>query len=163
MKEYNYYLFDLDGTLISTIDMILECFRHSLQYAGNIKIDPEEIKSHVGLPLQKQFEIYLKDKPGIDYQKLKEYHMNYQLKIWQDHVYLYPGIRQTLEKLQQLNKTMAVVTSRKIKTTTIYTEKLGIRSFFKLLVTPENTEKHKPNPEPVLYTLSRLKADPGQS
>jgi pyrophosphatase PpaX len=49
------------------------------------------------------------------------------------------------------------VTSRRRETLGLYLKKTGIYDFFEVFVTPENTEKHKPQPEPVLEALSLLK------
>ena len=163
MKQYPNYLFDLDGTLINTIHLIVRCFRHSLHYAANLQVKEEDIRSHVGLPLIEQFKIYLGHLKHIDYEDVMREHMEYQLKHWSEEVYVYEGIKKVLEQLKGNGGRLAVVTSRKIKTAQLYTKSLGLFDYFEFLTTPEATTTHKPEPGPALYALERLGADPKET
>lgn len=160
MKQYKNYLFDLDGTLIDTLELILECFRHSLHYAARLKIPEEEIRMGVGLPLMEQFKSYLGHLEGIDYDDVMREHMDFQLKNWQGKVFAYEGVKTVLEQLKTNRARLAVVTSRRIKTATLYTKELGLFDYFEFFTTPESTNLHKPDPTPALYALNRLRADP---
>ena len=154
--KYETYLFDLDGTLIHTLDLIVECFKHSLNIGQDIHLSDEEIKSKIGLPLLDQMKLYLGDSKDINYEKIMKKHMEYQIQHWKDFVYVYDGIFNLLKQLKNNNKIMAIVTSRKKKTAHLYLQDLRLINFFSIIVTPEDTEKHKPNPAPVLFALENL-------
>jgi pyrophosphatase PpaX len=155
--EFNAYLFDLDGTLINTVDLIVHCFEHSLKLADkNLKIEPQEIKKHVGLPLKDQMKIYLGHLPEVDYEDIMKKHMDYQVKIWRDHVKVYPGVKKTLDFLQQNQKEMAIVTSRRQATCHLYLKELGLWPYFTVIITPEATINHKPHPEPAQKAMQEL-------
>ena len=158
MKSYHHYFFDLDGTLVDTIDLIVECFEKSLSENFQIKKSREELLQYVGLPLKDQFEFFLKEFSGpIDYEALCRFHMDYQLQIWKQYIRLYPGVLETLEFLKQHHKKLAVVTSRRLKTTTLYLKELGLFDFFDVIITPEDTNQHKPHPEPLLKSFIGFK------
>ena len=160
MKRYKNYLFDLDGTLINTLDLIIECFRHSLHYAARLQVPEEKIREGVGLPLLEQFKNYLGHLPDIDYEDVIREHMDYQLKHWRGKVFVYAGIKTVLQHLKKDGARLAVVTSRRKKTSKLYTKELAIFDYFEFFTTPESTKTHKPDPGPALYALDRLKADP---
>ena len=155
-KKYDSFLFDLDGTLIDTKDLILNCFKHSLSTVGVVKSD-SDITDNIGLPLREQFELYLEDK-SVDVENLMAIHMNYQLGVWQQYLKLLPNVKVILNSL--VNKKCAIVTSRKIKTAKLYTEYLGIADYFEVFITPESTLRHKPHPEPVLKAMEQISAIP---
>lgn len=161
MKKYQTILFDLDGTLIDTTDLIVRCFEYSLSLY-DVKKTRHEIASLIGLPLMEQFKIYFKDKNLIekDYLNAAEKHMEYQLSIWQEEIKLFIGIKETLQFLKDKNIPLGIVTSRRKNTMTLFTQHLGIYSFFDTIITPEDTEKHKPNSEPTFKALNDLSADP---
>ena len=156
VKKYDYFLFDLDGTLIDTTDLILACFRHSLSTVDIVKPD-NEITNTIGLPLREQFELYVEDK-SVNIENLMKLHMDHQLTIWKQYVKLLPNVKKILYELR--DKKCAIVTSRRVRTASLYTEYLGIDSEFEVFITPESTTKHKPNPEPVLKAIEEIKAIP---
>ncbi len=164
MKPYHNYFFDLDGTLVDTIDLVVKCFEKSLGENFQINKSREELLQYVGLPLKNQFEFFLKDiLVPIDYEALCRFHMDYQLQIWKQFIRLYPGVLEALDFLKQHNKKLAIVTSRRLKTTTLYLKELGLFDFFDVIITPEDTKQHKPHPEPLFKALSALKAKANDS
>jgi pyrophosphatase PpaX len=84
--------------------------------------------------------------------------MKYQLSIYKEHLRLFPTVREGLDLLRSRGKHCAIVTSRRRDTLDLYLKETGIYDFFEVFVTPENTAKHKPDPEPALAALSLLKA-----
>ena len=163
MREYEAYFFDLDGTLIHTIDLIIDCFHYSLDYAAGLRIPEEEIRKNIGLPLPEQLKRHLGDRVDIDYPDVIEKHMAYQLAHWRDRVYVYSGMNEVLDCLRSAGKKLAIVTSRRKKTAELYTAELGIRDYFQVLVTPEATTRHKPHPEPALTAMKATGARSSES
>lgn len=157
MKSYEAYLFDLDGTLINSEEMIIACFEHSMKEAGDYSIAAEQVLSHIGIPLKKQFEIYLDGRPSKhSIEDLLEIHMQFQLKIWKDHLKLYPKALEVVKELHKRGKKLALVTSRRKATCDLYTKHFGLFDYFEVIMTPESSEKHKPDPEPANIALSKL-------
>jgi pyrophosphatase PpaX len=156
MTHFDGYLFDLDGTLINTIDLIVDCFKHILK-DHPIQIPPEDvIRSNVGTPLYKQYHKYLGHLPDIDYDNIIDQHIKYQMTIWKEYVHLYDGIADMLKTLDSRGKKMAVVTSRRLDSAELYLEELGIKKYFQVIITPAATVKHKPDAEPALKAAELL-------
>jgi pyrophosphatase PpaX len=163
MKEYDCYLFDADGTLIDTTELIHHCFRYTLGKQGVDSISREEIVGHIGLPLRAQMEVYLGTLSDSDYERIRKMHMEYQVKIYPEYLTRFPGVAECLDSLQKRGKSMAVVTSRLKDTLELYLRQCALDSYFPVCITPEDTQKHKPDPEPVRLALQRLEADPGST
>jgi pyrophosphatase PpaX len=160
MLKFDGYLFDLDGTLLNTIDLIVTCIRHTLAGIADVKIPEEKIRKNIGIPLIKQYMIHLAHLDGLDYQKIVEDHLRYQSQIWKEYVRMYEGIPEMLKVLYDHGKKMAIVTSRRLDAAEIYLDEMNIRKYFPVIITPAVTEKHKPDAEPALYAANMLKIKP---
>jgi pyrophosphatase PpaX len=156
VKQYACYLFDADGTLIDTIELIYRCFEHSLRTYAKRPIARPEVVANVGLTLRRQFEMYLGPLNEEQYRCVRDIHMNYQLAVYPRYLRAFPGVKEGLDELKERGKRCAVVTSRLRQTLTVYLQSTGLLDYFEILITPEDTEKHKPDPQPVLAALERL-------
>lgn len=157
MKPYDAYLFDLDGTLLDSTDLIVETFRYSLKAVAGMEADPEIVRRHIGIPLKDQYPIYLQGRvPDLTMEEILKLHMDYQLSIWRDHLKLFPEVGETLAALKAKGAKLAVVTSRRIASTELYARGLGIWPYFDFYITPESTPRHKPDPAPAHEALRLL-------
>lgn len=159
MKDYSFYLFDADGTLLDTAELIYQCFVYSCAKFGPRKITREEVFSQIGLTLRNQFETYLGPMSPDRYDEIQRTHMDYQLSIYKKYLKAFPGVAASLKTLKSKGKKPAIVTSRKTRTLTLYLKETGIYDYFDVLVTPTDTDRHKPSPEPALKAMSLLGAD----
>jgi pyrophosphatase PpaX len=158
MKDYSYYLFDADGTLIDTTELICRCFFHTCETFGNIAVSRTEVVKNIGLTLRRQMEVYFGPLDDEQFSLRAKEHMRYQLSIYREHLRLFPTVREGLDLLRTRGKQCAVVTSRRRETLDLYLKETGIYEYFQVFVTPEDTVKHKPDPEPALAALTMLEA-----
>ncbi len=159
MRRYATYLFDMDGTLIDTRELIYQCFKYTLRKYADTSLPREEIYSHIGIPLHKQLEHYLGSLTSEQLRRIADDHMAYQQSIHSHYLKLFPGVMETLSELRAENKTCGIVTSRRMASLKPYCDELGLTPFFDTMVTPEHTLHHKPHPEPVEQALRALQAD----
>ena len=82
-----------------------------------------------------------------------------QREMADDLVRLFPGITKMLHAVKEAGYKMGVVTSRTTESTMFYMEKFGIADLFDALVSCDDTDKHKPDPEPLLLGLEKLGAE----
>lgn len=161
MKNFDCYLFDLDGTLIDTTSLIYNCFRQSLKPVAQkwgVEVDKPTIASNIGRPLKYQMQQFFAHHKivddGIDYEKLCKNHMDFQKTIWQDHIKVFDEAEEVLSTLAERKKKMAIVTSRGRETTDLYLKHFQLYDFFDCIVTADDTVRHKPQADPALKALS---------
>jgi pyrophosphatase PpaX len=160
MKLYDCYLFDADGTLIDTTELIYRCFINTCRKFGGIEVARDLVISHIGLPLRSQLEVYLgplSDERAVEVTKS---HMDYQLSIYRDHLRVFPSVPEGLAALKAKGRRLAVVTSRRMESLQLYLRQCGIWEYFDVFVTPETTKRHKPHPEPAQAALRMLGCAP---
>lgn len=153
MKKYTGIIFDIDGTLTSTNELIFATFNHIAQkYEGRTYSD-EEIIAMFG-PTE---DVILKEKFNGD--KFKEVYDEYYKFYREKHprmADLYPGIVDILKMIKSKNIHTSIFTGKGKKTTTITLEILGIEKFFDLIITGDDVKNHKPNPEGIYKFLNHF-------
>ncbi|WP_338818062.1 Pyrophosphatase PpaX [Moorella thermoacetica] len=150
-------LFDFDGTLVDTSELVIKSFQHTLApYLGRV-VAPEEVYPYFGVTLKEGLAAFMPD--HLD-EMLHEYR-RYSAAHFDDLVRPCPGVREGLQRLQQAGIKLGVVTSR-LRDTTLYgLELCGLTSFFPVIVAAEDVTSHKPGPEPVRYGLKLLGVEAG--
>jgi pyrophosphatase PpaX len=156
MKDYSYYLFDADGTLIDTTELIYQCFVHTCRIFGDMDVSRPDVVRNIGLTLRMQMEKYFGPLTDEQFAVRAAEHMKHQLSIYPRYLRVFPTVLEALSLLKRAGKACAIVTSRRRQTLDLYLEKTGILDFFNVFVTPENTQRHKPDPEPALEALRLL-------
>lgn len=160
MKEYNAYLFDVDGTILDTRELIYRCIVHMGGVMGVTLPDRAAIEATTGLPVGKQLRQIIGGEPREDafYERAVKAYGEYMMAHYMDHLRVFPGVAEGLAELSRLGKKLAIVTSRRRHSLDLFLGAMGILEFFPVRVTPENTEKHKPDPEPARFALRLLGA-----
>ena len=150
------YLFDLDGTLIDSVDLILTCYRHTVkQHLG--EVPPDEIWTRgLGTPLRNQLAYFSKDPEEIEAmaKTYREYHHRHHDELLKQ----YPGALEAVRALKRPGIKFGVVTSKMPWSTRRGLEICGFDGLFEALVTADDVKKHKPEPEPVYRALELLEA-----
>lgn len=154
MKKYKGIIFDIDGTLTSTNELIFATFNHIAQkYEGRTYTD-EEIIAMFG-PTE---DVILREKFNGD--KFKEVYDEYYKFYRENHprmADLYPGIVDILKEIKQRKIYTSIFTGKGRKTTEITLEILGIKKFFDMIVTGDDVVNHKPSPEGIFQFLNKFK------
>ncbi len=149
-------LFDFDGTLVDTTELIAKSFQHVLSPYLKRTIKPEEIYPYLGVTLRDGLMAFKPDKVDI---MLPEYR-SYSVKNFPKLTRLFPGVHEGLQKLKTAGVKMAVVTSRARQTTLYGMQLFDLEKFFPVVVSMEDVSIHKPQPEPVLKGLELLDLKP---
>lgn len=144
-------LFDFDGTLFDTIPLIVESYRHTYKAYDLREHTEEEILSGIGLPLEEVLGEY----PDIQDELLKEY-LRFNRENLRGHVGLYLGVPGMIEDLRKLGLPVGVVTAKRMNSVQPTLEEFEAEDWFDCLVTKDHTDKHKPDPEPLLKGMQAL-------
>lgn len=147
-------LFDLDGTLIDSIELILGSMRHAFAKCRRPVPSDAEWLTGVGTPLPSMFRKYVMQDTEVA--ELIAAYREHQLVHHDALVRCYDEVADTLEILAHRGHPMAVVTSKSDALARRGLEHAGILRFFTSIVGFDSTTRHKPHPEPVLTALERL-------
>lgn len=158
MKKY--ILFDFDGTLVNTNDVILASWQHTYRHYLGHEMPVDHITSCFGEPLLLTME---REFPGVDPQESADVYRQFQLENADKLVTIFPGIKELLADLKEAGYVLGIVTSRTRESALRYMDMFGITSYFSDLVTCDDTTVHKPNPEPILLAMSKLGASAEES
>ncbi|MCI8335883.1 MAG: HAD-IA family hydrolase [Peptococcaceae bacterium] len=145
-------LFDLDGTLIDSLPLIIECSRLAGAEIG-LPWDEEHIRSMIGIPLIETGEILLGKGQGEFYRSI---YLKYFHQLHDEKIKIFPDILPMLKTLKQQQITMAVVTSKIHDSAMMSLSETGIEDYFSVIITASEPCSHKPSPEPALLALERL-------
>jgi pyrophosphatase PpaX len=153
-------LFDNDGTLSDTYQMILQSFRHAThEVLGHVPPD-EKLMAKVGIPLVDQMKDF-SDDPAVQ-QRLLEVYRTYEHQIHDQLIGAFPGEHEALERLAKAGMPMGVVTSKRHATASHGLEVLGVRQYFTAFVGCDDCDRHKPDPAPVVLGAQMLGLDPAR-
>jgi pyrophosphatase PpaX len=159
-ERWRAVLFDLDGTLADTVDLILRSFRHTMQsHTGRVPPDSRWLET-IGRPLRDSLRLFA-DSPE-EVAAMTHTYVTYQRSIHDDLVRPYPEIPETLARLAGEGVPLAVVTSKRREMALRTLDRCGLAEFFREVVCADEVERGKPDPEPVESALSRLGVPPGR-
>ena len=154
MPGYDPVLFDLDGTVVDTVELITESFRHASRVVLGSELPDEQIMAYVGQPLMQQ----MRQLSPEHAQQLYDVYREYNHRRHDELIRSYAGIEAALLALRAAGRRLGLVTSKSADTTEMAFRAVGMREHFDAVVTASDTTTHKPSPEPLLLCLERLAA-----
>lgn len=154
----DYVLFDLDGTLLDSLPLIENSFRHAFKQFG-IPWQNGAVMKTVGLPLREACMQFA----GEKWRDFFDCYIQYQLQIHDDFIRVFPDTIPALAQIKPLVKGMGVVTSKRRIMAVRGTEATGLDRYLDHLVSLEDVDKPKPDPQPVLRCLEYFGASPRQA
>lgn len=160
MIKKNTVMFDFDGTIMDTNKVILQSWQHTFRTFEGRERTAEEIYSTFGEPLYITMKKVL---PNIPLEESTAVYRSYHYDNFTDLISVFPGMLELLKDLKERNHKIGLVTSRLWPTTQIGLDKYGMQQYFDTIVTGDDCNNFKPDPEPVNIALERLKSRPEES
>ncbi len=159
MKRLSCIIFDIDGTLTQTNELIFATFNHVTEKYIHRVFTPAEIIAMFGPPEEIAIQRLVGDK-RVD-EAMDDFYRFYETH----HPRLadaYQGIEGILEFLKDRGMLLAVFTGKGKRTTLITLERLGIKKYFDLIVTGSDVENHKPSGEGIRKVMSTFHLRPDE-
>jgi len=153
-------LFDFDGTLIDTTELIHQSMRHAAKEVLGRDFPREMLLANVGQPLPRQMELLIGDGNADGDRLAREMLETYRVHNEAHHDALieeFPNVAESLARLKEAGFGIAVVTSKRR-----FSVDMALATFPALgevvdhFVAMEDTAEHKPHPAPILKGLELL-------
>jgi pyrophosphatase PpaX len=157
-STYSTFLFDLDGTIIDSIELILRSYRHTMElHRCNEPMPPDEMWiAGLGTPLWAQFGQITEDKEEIE--RMVETYRKYNLTHHDALVKPYEGVVDEIRRMKDAGKRLGVVTS-KLRDGAMRGLRISLLDdVFDIVVGCDDVTHSKPHPEPVLKAVDELGA-----
>ncbi len=151
-------LFDLDGTVIDSGAIILASMRHAAKEVLGAEPPDELLMAAVGGPgLEAQMHALAPDRV----EELVDVYRAHNEPL-HDELVCCAGMDGLLVRLKDEGRPLGIVTAKRLATVDLAFTRLPLRHLFDTVVGGDETERHKPDPEPLLLAAERLNADPAQ-
>ncbi|MBU8787555.1 MULTISPECIES: pyrophosphatase PpaX [Bacillus] len=157
--KINTVLFDLDGTLINTNELIIASFLHTLEHYAPGRYQREDVLAFIGPSLYETFSGIHKDKA----EKMISMYREFNHKMHDQLVTEYDTVYETLDRLAEEGYKLGIVTTKLRDTVNMGLKLTGLDRFFETVVTLDDVTRAKPDPEPVLLALSKLESRPEEA
>ncbi len=148
-------LFDFDGTLLNTNELIIQTFMHVLNERFPGQFSPKDCLEFIGPSLKQTFNDIA---PGEEEALIAKYRA-WNLEHHDELVSQYPDVVSTLEQLKAQGILLAIVSTKRNDTIDRGLSILGATHLFDVRIGTDNVKNVKPDPEPVLLALERLGVD----
>lgn len=145
-------LFDLDGTLLDTNELIIQSFQHTYKRHLNKHVDKEYIIKSFGeilkITLDREF-------GEVSDEAIKTYR-GFQVGNFEKLISIHSGVADGVKELHRLGYKLGIVTSRLNESAIRGLKHFGLMDYFESIISADDTEIHKPDPTPALMALAQL-------
>lgn len=149
-------LFDLDGTLVDTIGLIVASYQHAIRTVLGEELDEVTARRWIGRPL---LPVFLEVSPEHG-RELDRVYREWNLANTQRLIRPYPGVSDLLTRLTRAQWAMAVVTSKRRPMAELALTSVGLDGLITVAAALEDTSEHKPDPAPLRHGARRLGLPP---
>ena len=156
------FIFDIDGTLIDTIDMYMPAMIDTLAQHGH-PVAPDKVE-------QTKHDLFgITGRDALRLAGISEEAIPEMLKVWFDLAYQRADRAKVIEGIPEMLNTLANREDAKIAIATskladeyqeYFVNKYDFAKLFKVAITSADTKKHKPAPDPILAAMDKMGADP---
>lgn len=154
-------LFDLDGTLVDSIELILRSARHAfVGFEGRAPSD-DEWRAGIGRPLLDAFRDFAPDEAEV--QRLIGRYREYQMEHHDRLLRPYDGVVQVIQRFADAGHPMALVTSKSDWLAERALRHVGLDKAIPVVVGCDSCTRHKPHPEPVERAIALLRSTPADA
>ena len=157
--KINTLLFDLDGTLIDTNELIISSFLHTFEtyYPGQYK--REDVLKYMGPTLTETFESVDKTRSQEMIDTYRAYNIgNHDVLVTE-----FEGVYEAIKVLHKKGYKLGIVTTKVRNVVDMGLKLTNLDQFFEVVVTLDDVKHAKPDPEPVNLALSKLNAKPDEA
>ncbi|MCB0272306.1 MAG: HAD family hydrolase [Bdellovibrionales bacterium] len=158
LENIDLVIFDFDGTLVDSLDDLVDSLNLALDKAGCKTVDPVELKMKLCLGSSS----LLDDLIG-DQRVLKKTVFGYYKEFYQKNMFnrtkLYDGALEVLQKLSK-HKKLSLLTNKREATTRTMLSHFQLDHFFLEIIGGDTLDEKKPSPKPIFHICEKLNVSP---
>ena len=159
MIRFPVVLFDLDGTVVDSGAIILASMRHATREVLGAEYTDEDLMKAVGGPgLEAQMAAFAPDR--VD-ELVRVYRAHNE--PLHDELEACEGMADVLVRLRDEGRRLGIVTAKRRSTVELAFASVPVAHLFEAVVGGDETERHKPHPEPLLLAAERMGANPAET
>jgi phosphoglycolate phosphatase len=155
-------IFDLDGTLVDSIDDLVAATNHVRAIFGRSPYGREDVRAILGQGGQRLIEQALDGASPAELARALEIYIAYNEEHLLDRTSLFPGVRETLASLADDGVRMAILSNKHSMLSRKMLDTLGLGGYFAVIHGPDSLPWRKPSAEPVLRLLSDFGVSAGE-
>ncbi|OIK16379.1 pyrophosphatase PpaX [Bacillus sp. MUM 116] len=152
-------LFDLDGTLIDTNELIIATYLHTLEKYYPNKYKREDVLPFMGPTLHEAFST-------VDPDRVEEMILEYRTFNLANHDLLvkeFPNVLETIQTLKEKGYKLGIVTTKKHDVSLKGLRLMKLEEYFDVIVAMDHVTKVKPDPEPIFKALEQINSTPEET
>ena len=156
MKNYDTVIFDLDGTLLNTLEDLADGVNHVMEENGYPKRTLEEVRHFVGNGIRRLMEQAVPESvTGDEFERVFEEFRSYYTEHCQIKTRAYDGIMRLLETLKKQGYDMAIV-SNKNHAAVCELNEIYFKEYINVAIGQKDGFRKKPAPDTVIQALKEL-------
>lgn len=149
-------LFDLDGTLVDSLDDLTDAVNHMLAGFGKQALGTDAVRGMVGKGARNLVQQALSSGSSADIERGLRLFLEYNALHIADKSKLYPGARETLEQLAAAGMRLAIVSNKNESLSRLILQALDVERYFSVICGGDSCEEMKPSPLPLLRVMEQL-------
>jgi pyrophosphatase PpaX len=160
---YRCALFDIDGTLVDTVELIVRALNHTFRKHLGIQISRDELRRTIGLPLCQQVRLFDHLVDFVPDHRAMEAD---EIAYYEAHQHLEQVIPEAVEALKEAKRSgmlVALVTSKNRVELEAFLPRLNLNGWVDAVVSSSDVARPKPAPDSVLVALEQLRASAAEA
>ncbi len=163
MNRVKLIIFDLDGTLIDSLEDLTDATNHMLAEMRQEKLSVEDVRKLVGQGARRLVERALPGASAREIERALDIFLSFNESHIVDKTILYPGVKETLTRLKGEGYLLAVISNKNEALCEKVIQTLGLKRFFEVVIGADSMPFRKPSPEPVLKLLRDFRANSSET
>ncbi|MHC8515768.1 pyrophosphatase PpaX [Sporosarcina sp. ITBMC105] len=159
MANITTLLFDFDGTLLDTNELIIQSFEQVLNSRYPGQYTREDILPFMGPTLKESFDTVDADLSDVLIQEYRTWNLANHDQLVKE----FDGVSETLLRLKENGLKMAIVSTKRNNMVMRGLQLMGLEDFFDTVIGLDDVQRPKPDPEPLLLALERLGSKPEEA
>lgn len=156
MRLFDGIIFDVDGTLAETHELIFASFNHVAEKYLNKRLTNEEIVALFG-PTE---DVILKEWMNEDYESARRDYYEFYESNHPHMAEIFPGLSEAIKFIKEKNIPLGIFTGKGRDSASITLKSIGLYDHFDFILSGDDVENHKPSPEGINKFIEKYKLKP---